>query len=594
MPINNPQNQGNTKGRGVSPRFVALKKLPLVLDYHLLPAPKINLDHVERIAEARFHQPLSLPPADTHFLLPSGHAPVSQSVPGRKEMILASSAKVKPAVKSETVINSRMAEALEQGTEEPVVDDRIKSFMERMTRKKPVKVNRAKSNIVLQDVNAIYNPGLSSEVHALKDVNFELYPGEFITIFGPSGSGKSTLLNVIAGLEQPSMGKITVDGKNIQSFGPDELAEYHAHTIGMIFQAYNLVESITVEDNILLPMMFVDEPYFGRKRKIRELMDRFQISDYAKRYPSMLSGGQQQRVGIARSLVNDPEIIIADEPVGNLDSKNTEIVLEILKDLNEKEKKTVILVTHNPDLLPISHRIIFMKDGKLLKIQNNEIRDQIAPVVAKQAPLEVIQLPDELKLLLRTYGGLSNQQIGAMWTPLKARIITEHLTSKFSREQIVAIEEGIKQRIMGIVGRHELYDIFDRPLDEGGASLNKRMAEKMANQVEEILSEATKVMSLIKEADIEHQIFGDQVIDEIRDKLLSHYTEEHIPPESLEVLDHMIKYRIINKLDRAEFAQLIAMPKAKGGAGLKKALAAKLSKELEMIMLIKFGEQQLS
>ncbi|KKQ39852.1 MAG: ABC transporter, ATPase subunit [Candidatus Moranbacteria bacterium GW2011_GWF2_37_7] len=197
----------------------------------------------------------------------------------------------------------------------------------------------------------------------LKNVSISLYAGEFVVIYGPSGCGKSTLLHSILGLEKPSKGKIFLRDQDLYKLDDDKRTNFRREKIGMVFQAYNLIPTLTVIDNVALPQVFRGISREKRLLRAKILLQRFDILPQADRLPSELSGGQQQRVGIARALINEQPIIFADEPVGNLDSKSAKIVLDILYDLNVKDKKTVILVTHDPSLLKYATHIIYMKDG---------------------------------------------------------------------------------------------------------------------------------------------------------------------------------------------------------------------------------------
>ncbi|KKP98979.1 MAG: hypothetical protein US71_C0001G0147 [Parcubacteria group bacterium GW2011_GWD2_38_12] len=217
--------------------------------------------------------------------------------------------------------------------------------------------------IKTENVNVIYDWGKPSETKALSDINTTIYEEDFVIFFGPSGCGKSTMLYTVSGIEKPTSGKIFVLGKNITEFSPMESAKFHRAQIGMVFQAYNLIPTLTVIDNVALPQVFRGISREKRLLRAKILLQRFDILPQADRLPSELSGGQQQRVGIARALINEQPIIFADEPVGNLDSKSAKIVLDILYDLNVKDKKTVILVTHDPSLLKYATHIIYMKDG---------------------------------------------------------------------------------------------------------------------------------------------------------------------------------------------------------------------------------------
>jgi putative ABC transport system ATP-binding protein len=218
--------------------------------------------------------------------------------------------------------------------------------------------------IEVSQLRVIYNKGKSNEVRSLDGVDVKIYPQEYIIIFGPSGCGKSTLLYGISGLQAPTYGDIVVSGKNLRTMTKKQMTTFHQTATGMVFQAFYLISTLTVLDNVCLPKVFIGENLKDRREKGMQLLKRFGIVEQADKFPSQLSGGQKQRVAIARALMNDPEIILADEPVGNLDSESAENVLEIFKEINEIDKKTLIMVTHNPEHLHYADRIIHMKDGK--------------------------------------------------------------------------------------------------------------------------------------------------------------------------------------------------------------------------------------
>jgi len=214
-----------------------------------------------------------------------------------------------------------------------------------------------KPNIKLENLSIVYNNGKTNEFWAVRDINLEIYPEEYVIFFGPSGCGKSTLLYAIAGLEKPSKGRVLVNDIDLGLAGERELIKYRQFLVGIIFQAYYLISDLTAEDNILLPQIFAGKSFLERKKQANFLMERFGVLDFKNKKPSQLSGGQQQRVAIARSLINNPSILLADEPVGNLDSKNAEIVIDLLDNFNKKDKKTVVYVTHDQRHLDKADRV---------------------------------------------------------------------------------------------------------------------------------------------------------------------------------------------------------------------------------------------
>ncbi|MBR9701843.1 ABC transporter ATP-binding protein [Candidatus Pacearchaeota archaeon] len=205
-------------------------------------------------------------------------------------------------------------------------------------------------------------------VKAIDGVNLSVKKGEFIAVMGPSGSGKSTSMNLIGSLDVPTKGTISLDGENISLLSESDLAQIRGQKVGFVFQQFNLIPNLTVQENVMLPMMFQGTDYEEREEYAMELLEKVDLADRANHYPNQISGGQMQRVAIARALANDPEVILADEPTGNLDTKTGEKVMEFLKKLN-REGKTVIMVTHEPELAEKYANIVYwLRDGKVEKI----------------------------------------------------------------------------------------------------------------------------------------------------------------------------------------------------------------------------------
>jgi len=222
--------------------------------------------------------------------------------------------------------------------------------------------------IRLENVFKIYKAGEENEVIALKDVSLEIKKGDFVAIMGPSGSGKSTGMNLIGSLDTPSKGTVYLGKHDISTLEESDLAIVRGKRIGFIFQQFNLIPNLTAKENIMLPMVFQEIEEGERSKVAEKLLKLVELSDRADHYPGELSGGQQQRVAIARSLANDPEVILADEPTGNLDTKTGDAVMKILDDLN-KEGKTVIMITHEPELAQKHAKTVYwMKDGEIAKV----------------------------------------------------------------------------------------------------------------------------------------------------------------------------------------------------------------------------------
>ena len=204
-------------------------------------------------------------------------------------------------------------------------------------------------------------------VHAVRGVNLTIYENEMIAIVGPSGSGKSTLLGLIGGLDTPTTGRIEIDGVDITHMSEGRLSEVRNEKIGFVFQFFNLIPTLTALENVALPIEFANQPKFDAEKRARELLDLLGLSDRLNHRPMELSGGQQQRVAIARALANNPPLLLADEPTGNLDSQASEVVLQALRDVWRETGTTVVLVTHDRELAARMDRVMELIDGRIVR-----------------------------------------------------------------------------------------------------------------------------------------------------------------------------------------------------------------------------------
>ena len=201
-------------------------------------------------------------------------------------------------------------------------------------------------------------------VNAVNDISFTVEKGEFVAIVGASGSGKSTLLHLLGGVDRPTSGKVFIEGKNIYNLNDDELAIFRRRQIGLIYQFYNLIPILNVEENITLPLDLDNRDV--NKTKLDELIETLGLTKRRKHLPNELSGGQQQRTSIGRAMITNPAIILADEPTGNLDSKSSDEIMELLKKSNRDYKQTIIMITHNMEIAKVADRIIKIEDGKIV------------------------------------------------------------------------------------------------------------------------------------------------------------------------------------------------------------------------------------
>ena len=222
--------------------------------------------------------------------------------------------------------------------------------------------------VKLQDICRHYTVG-GETVKALDGVSFAIHRGEYWAIMGPSGSGKSTLLNILGCLDRPTSGSYWLNGVNVARMADNELSDHRLKNLGFVFQSFHLIPQLSVLENIEMPMFYLGIPQAERTRRAKELADRVEMSHRLQHLPAELSGGQRQRVAVARALANDPAVLLADEPTGNLDSKTSIQIMALFQELYE-QGKTIIVVTHEPDIDAYAHSHIVVKDGKLLSVRN--------------------------------------------------------------------------------------------------------------------------------------------------------------------------------------------------------------------------------
>lgn len=220
--------------------------------------------------------------------------------------------------------------------------------------------------IKLEQINKYYSLE-EGQLHVLKNINFEIKEKEFVAVMGPSGSGKSTLINLIGFIDKKFEGTYLFEDKEITDFSDKELSAIRNRSVGFVFQNFSLIENNTVFENIELPLLYNGSAYEDSKKRVQEVLGKVGLADKGNKYPKQLSGGQQQRVAIARAIVNSPKFIIADEPTGALDSKTSEDIMQLFQDLNKNEGVTIILVTHNPDMVSYCDRLIRVKDGSIVE-----------------------------------------------------------------------------------------------------------------------------------------------------------------------------------------------------------------------------------
>lgn len=435
--------------------------------------------------------------------------------------------------------------------------------------------------IKIENLTVIYDKGKAAETKALSDINVEIYPDEYIIFFGPSGCGKSTLLYVIAAMEKATEGRVLVNNAEISKMKDKNITQYRRSTIGMVFQQYNLIPSLNVVDNVATPQTFKRIPRKERNAKAQVLLDRFGIGAFSKRLPTELSGGQQQRVSIARALVNNTPLILADEPTGNLDSKSSQNVLDILQELNEKDKKTIILVTHDPNQLQYAHRVFHMKDGKIIRQTVNAQRPQRLDAETREKLSKSLSgLSSTIIDILSVYPELTESR-------LKSKAIVNYLMSELDTQQIDRLERLVEDRILGKISKEDFHTVLDDPIEKGGAGLNYQSSKKMWESIESLLAETDIIQKNLEQADKDKQALA-KVVDEVYEQL-GHVLTSSLDNVQADRLKKLIEKRVKGELEKNIFLEQLDMAASHGGVGLRREIAEDVARRMEML-LIKFKD----
>ncbi len=417
--------------------------------------------------------------------------------------------------------------------------------------------------IKLENINFWYDKGKPAELYALRSVNLEVEKGEYVAFFGPSGSGKTTLLYLIAGIEQCQEGKILINGRDISSFSKRELAIYRQVGVGMIFQQFNLIPSLTVLGNVMLPMSFLGTSQKRAKIEALNLLDRVDIRNLASRYPHELSGGQQQRVGIVRALANNPPIIVADEPLGNLDSENARKVLEFLRELNEKDKRTVIMVTHEAWSLKDVQKVFYMKDGAVTRAERSRVSGGVAKSLSQ-------------KLYSEMAPELSGREVAA-------RTLAYLLLRGYSDEEVKRFEFFLTQRMDGKIDKDVFRGVLDKSFRNGGVGLWRQKAIKVSNYVDDVMEERKKVEEVQKKLEThpESSLAGE--VERVRSWLLKEYAGK-ISGLQIMQIDELVFERLKGIISSEVFRKTVNLPKSKSGVGFSLRSSQKISEKLELLL----------
>ena len=430
----------------------------------------------------------------------------------------------------------------------------------------------AKTDIHVDDLVITYNKGKSNEFNALQHINAEIYPREYIILFGPSGCGKSTLLYTMLGGIPPESGHMNVKGEDIYAYTPAQLNVYQQSTIGIVYQSFNLIPSITVLDNVALPMIFLGKSIKERNARGSELLRRFGIPERLEdKLPTFMSGGQQQRVAVARALVNDPEILLADEPVGNLDSISSHHVMESFLEVNERDRKTVILVTHNAAHLPYAHRVFYMRDGVMRRIAVNPAKQQIK----RLRPGDTIVT--EIEQLTRLYPY-------AEAVELKVKSLVNFATQSINFTQIERLEIGVLQILKSAMNDDMFYDFLIKPERDGGVNIPPDQARDMTKRIFTLLQYSRDIQLFRQHmrddgAFVHQQKYVDHLLEYIEKEIGVVATGTQKDAMRLGVAD-----RIAGLITGDEFAERLSLNTEKGGVAFPGDQAYRISRHLEKLI----------
>ncbi len=431
----------------------------------------------------------------------------------------------------------------------------------------------AKPLITCRDLAITYNVGKSNEYKALQAINTDIYEGEYIILFGSSGCGKSTLMYAIQGSLPPAEGSLLIRGDDIYSYPPQERVYFQRHIMGIIFQSFNLIGSLTVLDNVALPMIFCDANKSTRERRAQMLLDRFGVGHVSHKFPNMLSGGQQQRVSVARSMVNDPQILLADEPTGNLDSVSTQQVMDKIDEINTFDLRTIIMVSHNAAHLSYAHRVYYLKDGFIVREVVNPQRKQIKPV--KQGETIVTELEQLARMF--PYDSVDT---------LRVKSLTNFLTQEYTFDQLNRLEKAVQLLIQGKIHKKLFIDALVKKYSEGGVGMDKPTAERMSDVAIKLVTQADDVRRFRSDNDsdvafFEQHKFAERVKEYLRG--VEHITLTTAMEANLTII---ISDRLAGIHNIDQFHKELSLPLKDGGLALKPKVADEIARYMEKLIAL--------
>ena len=429
----------------------------------------------------------------------------------------------------------------------------------------------AKPLIICRNLDITYNKGKSNEFKALANASTDIYEGEYIILFGASGSGKSTLMYAIQGSLPPGGGTMLIGGEDIYSIPIDDRIYFQRYVMGIIFQSFNLIGSLSVLDNVALPMIFCNADKSTRERRAQSLLERFGVGHVSHKIPSMLSGGQQQRVSVARSMVNDPKILLADEPTGNLDSVSTQQVMDKIDEINTFDKRTIIMVSHNAAHLRYAHRVYYLKDGYIVREVVNPQRKQIKPVKEGET------ITTELEQLARLYPYDSIDS-------LRVKSLVNYVTQSYTFSQLERMEKVMSYFISGKIDSTAAIKNLVLHYEKGGVSVDEKEARKIVHTAAKMIEQASDIKRFRKQYDQAHTFFDQHKLSErLRDHLLyAHHLK--LSKKQDENLVEIIADRVVGVSGEAEFHENLMKGTQSRGLALSESEADDITRYFEKLI----------
>ena len=426
--------------------------------------------------------------------------------------------------------------------------------------------------VKIKDLDITYNLGKENEFKATRGVNMEVYPGEFVAFFGPSGCGKSTIFYSILGILEPSAGQLLVKGENPYSFSPEEMVRFQTKIIGIVYQAFYLITSLSVIDNVVLPQIFHGVNPGKRRRWAKQVLKRFGMEEHGDKYPDNLSGGQSQRVSVARAMVNNPNILLADEPTGNLDSTSTKQVMDSMAEINSVDKKTVIMITHNAAQLSYCHRVFYLRDGKLERVVPNPEKKQIAKI-------------DKHKILITEFDQLSKLFPYEDPITLKVKSLVNYLTQDINYYQLQRLEDIIKLVVERKISQKEFKSLVMKNYNQGGIDLTESLAAHMSEKIYKIIRQSEDIRRFRRRF-LNSNFFSREnvLVRNLAKFVMDEYKKELSLVQRRRLKDLVYK-RITGLISRRDFKDALRVELPDGGVGLGKVWSRKLTRYFEKLLM---------